>query len=265
MIFYDTRNPGSQSGDERSRLVGSSRMLTSARPRTLVLVVSDVVIDVAMLGPQGQELGVRQVVPISTGASDTSSLWSAIEQLGEFDRITLVGVDPVGVCGELARQSQRPIRQMSHGALNWVRVISGSGVELVLALAPRFKSSVYADGVELADVDLGAQLVRKQRRIREYLAPRVLERKGADVWVKRIRRTLDEVLAVWSPTTLYLVAPPTLLIPTLPHQVVVVAPRTSLQDALLVWDAEPGIAPHVVTAGLVPTTAAVARTGSSDR
>jgi len=214
-------------------------MLTSARPRTLVLVVSDLVIDVAMLGPQGHELGVRQVVPIAT---DTATLWNAIEQLGEFDRITLVGVDRAGVCDEIARRSQRPLRQMSHGALNWLRVITGSGVEVVLALAPRFMSTVYADGIELASVDPGAQLVRKHQRVRDYLAPRVLARKGPEVWARRIHRTVEEVLAVWSPTTLYLVAPPTLPISTLPRQVVVVAPRTSLQDALLVWNAAPDLA-----------------------
>lgn len=211
-------------------------MRTSARPRTLVLVVSDTVIDVAMLGPHGRELGPRQVVPITT---ETATLWTAIEQLGEFDRITLVGADRHGLCDKIVRQSHRPLRQISAGELHWRRVISGSGVELALTLGPRFGSALYHGGVEIPGCDLGMQLVRKDRRIREYLAPRVFERRGADAWLRRIIRTVDEILAVWNPTTLFIAAPPTLPMPEATSRVVVVHSRLCLEDALLVWNAEP--------------------------
>ncbi len=209
-------------------------MRTSARPRTLVLVVSDVVIDVAMLGPHGGELGPRQVVPITT---ETATLWNAIEQLGEFDRITLVGADRNGLCAKIARQSQRPVRQMLPGDLHWRHVISGEGVELALDLSSRFASSLFHNGAEIPGVDLGMQLVRKDRRLREYLAPRVLERRGADVWLRRVTRAIDEIVAVWNPTTLFIAVSPMLPLPLLPAQVVVVPSRTSLEDALRVWSA----------------------------
>jgi hypothetical protein len=209
-------------------------MRTSARPRTLVLVVSDVVIDVAMLGPLGHELGPRQVVPITT---ETATLWNAIEQLGEFDRITLVGADRNGLGERIARRSQRPLRHMSSGELHWRHVISGEGVELAATIGPRFGSSLYYSGVEIPGFDLGAQLVRKDRRIREYLVPRVVERRGADVWLRRVTRVVDEILAVWNPATLYLAVPEALPMPELPAQVVVVPARGSLEDALRVWNA----------------------------
>src|SRR5690606_18329545 len=164
---------------------------------------------------------------------------AAIEQLGEFDRITLVGHDPGRLCETIARQSQRPMRAMSRGALHWRRVITGEGIELALTLGPRFGSSVYVGGVELPGIDIGAQLVRKDRRVREYLASRVLERRGTDVWLRRVRRAVDEILGVWNPTRLYLAVPPTLPVPELPAQVAVVPARVSLEDALLVWDAAP--------------------------
>jgi hypothetical protein len=208
-------------------------MQTSARPRTLVLVISDVVIDVAMLGPHGRELGPRQVVPITT---ETATLWNAIEQLGEFDRITLIGADRNDLCDKIVRQSQRPLRQMSHGTFHWRRVISGQGVEVALTLGPRFSSTVYDSGVELPGFDLGSQLVRKERRLREYLAPRVIERKGADAWLRRVTRAVEEIVAVWNPTTLYLATPPALPMPELASHVVVVPLRMSLEDALSVWD-----------------------------
>jgi hypothetical protein len=209
-------------------------MLTSARPRTLVLIVSDVVIDVAMLGPRGTELGPRQVVPLT---SETATLWQAIGTLGELDRITLIGADRTGIGAQVARQSQRPLRHMSHGQLHWTRVISGRGVELALVLAPRLVSTLYHDGIEVPGLELGSQLARKDKRYREYLAPRVVERKGPDAWIKRVTRSVDEILAVWNPTTLYIAAPPELPMPVeLPEQVTVVPVRDSLEDALLVWD-----------------------------
>lgn len=211
-------------------------MRTSARPRTLVLVVSDVVIDVAMLGPHGGDLGPRQVVPITT---ETATLWNAIEQLGEFDRITLVGSDRNGLCDKIVRQSQRPLRQMRPGELHWRHVISGEGVELAVDLASRFASSLFHNGVEIPGVDLGMQLVRKDRRLREYLAPRVLERRGTDAWLRRVTRAVDEILAVWNPASLFIAVSPTLPMPVLPTQVVVVPARTSLEDALRVWSAGP--------------------------
>jgi hypothetical protein len=165
-------------------------MRTSARPRTLVLVVSDLVIEVAMLGPRGHDLGVRQTVPL---------------------------------------------RQMSHGELHWSHVISGEGIELALTLAPRFGSVVYHSGIELPGLELGSQRVRKDRRVREYLSPHVLESKGLATWQKRVTRTIDELVAVWNPTTLFISAPPSLPMPELLPPAVVVPSRSSLEDALRVW------------------------------
>lgn len=218
-------------------------MRTSARPRTLVLVVSDVVIDVLMLGPQGHELGARQVVPVTT---ETATLWNAIEQLGEFDRVTLVGADRHGLADKIVRQSQRPLRQISLGQVHWKCVISGNGVELALTLGARLGSTLYHDGVEVPGCDLGMQLVRKDRRLREYLAHRVLERKGADAWSRRVTRAVGEILAVWNPSTLYIAVPPTLPMPEMPSQVVVVPARLSFEDALAAWNAE--LAPSATTA-----------------
>jgi hypothetical protein len=199
----------------------------------LVLVVSDLVIDVAMLGPQGRDLGPRQTVPITT---ETATLWNAIEQLGEFDRITVVGADRNNLCEKIARQSQRPLRQMSHGELHWSRTIFGNGIELALTIGPRFGSIVYHRGVELPGLDLGNQLVRKDRRVREYLSPHVIETKGHDAWCKRVSRTAWELLAVWSPAALFLSAPPSLAMPDLPPPVVFVPYRSTLEDALRVWE-----------------------------
>lgn len=211
-------------------------MLTSARPRTLVLAVWDAVIDVAMIGPRGRELGSRQVLPVTTAPED---LWTAIEQLGEFDRITLIGEDPRGLAAQVASESQRPLRTMSQATLRWGHMIAGEGVEVALALGPRFSASVFFNGTELPGIDLGHQRIRKNWRLREFLAPNVFERKGMDTWLRRVKRTTNELLAVWNPAALYLATPPTLPMPELASPVIVVPARNSFADALRAWDVAP--------------------------
>jgi len=195
------------------------------------------------VGPRGHELGDRQVVPVTT---ETASVWNAIEALGEFDRVTVIGPDPGNLGARIARESQRPLRTMTHGGLYWSRVIERTGVELAITLAPRFTSSLYHDGFEVPGIDVGWQLVRKDKRLREYLAPRVLERKGEATWLRRMTRALDEILAVWNPTTLYVAVPETVPLPAaLPSRVVTVASRDSFDDALLAWNdwSEPELRP----------------------
>ena len=80
--------------------------------------------------------------------------------------------------------------------------------------------------------------MRKDRRVRDYLATRVYEQKGAEAWSRRVTRAVDELLGVWNPSTLLIASPPTLPMPSLPAQVVVVPTRTSLEDALAVWNTD---------------------------
>lgn len=201
--------------------------------------MSDLVIEVAMLGPRGNELGPRQSVPV---AGETANLWQAIGVHGELDRITRVGADVNGLAARIARESQRPLHAMSWGALRWGRRVAGQGVELVVELAPRLRSTLFHDGVEVPGLDVGALRTRKDRRYREYLAPIVCERKGPDVWRRRVSRAIAEILEVWNPTTLYLAVPATSRLPALsalPTRVELVACPDTYEDALLVWDAEP--------------------------
>lgn len=217
-------------------------MLTSARPRTLVLLMSDVTIDVALLGPRGQPLGERHTVPLT---SETATLWRAINELGEFDRITLVGDDAHGLGSRIARESQRPLRAMTDGFLHWNHTLTGQGTELAITLAPRFRAHLYANRTELRGIDIGYQLVRKDKRMREYLAPRVLEKRGAERWVRRIERALGELFTVWNPTTLYIAVPAELPMPTeLDDRVVVVPAHDPLADALIVWNDQRESATH---------------------
>jgi len=213
----------------------SSAMQTSARPRTLVLVLDGTTAEVAMLGPSGAELGDRAAIDVEGGVS-AQALWPAIEALGEFDRITAAGDDPRGVAAEIASASQRPLRSLRLGELRWGRALARSGVELVISLSPAFRSALYHDGVEVPGLDLGVHRFRKGKTYREYLHPAVLAKKGGRDYTKRLLRALRQLRAVFDPDALRVVLPDGAELPeSLAGFVTTVPLETSLAAALDVW------------------------------
>jgi hypothetical protein len=211
-------------------------MQTSARPRTLVLVFTPEATETALLGPTGIELGPRHVVERDVDRpARIDDLWPMIEQLGEFDRITAVGRDDAAVAADLSRQSQRPTRPMSLAELRWGHVLSRRGVELALSLDAQLSSDLFHDGTHVPGLALGRQRFRKGKTYREYLAPRVLEKKGARTWARRLGRAVDEILAVWNPSTLYLAVPADAPLPRLPASVVTVPLHLGLEPAVQLW------------------------------
>jgi hypothetical protein len=211
-------------------------MQTSARPRTLVLVFTPEATETALLGPTGLEIGPRHVVERDADRpARVDDLWPTIEQLGEFDRITAVGRDDAAVAADISRQSQRPTRPMSLADLRWGHVLSRRGVELALSLDAQLSSDLFHDGTHVPGLELGRQRFRKGKTFREYLAPRVLAKKGPRTWTRRLGRAVDEILAVWSPSTLYLAVPTDAPLPRLPGNVVTVPLRLELEPAVQLW------------------------------
>jgi hypothetical protein len=212
-------------------------MQTSARPRTLVLVFTPEATETALLGPTGIELGPRHVVERDAERpAHVDDLWPTIESLGEFDRITAVGRDDDAVAAEIARQSQRPARPMTLAELRWGHVLSRRGVELAVSLDAQLTSDLFHDGRHVPGLDLGRQRFRKGKTFREYLAPRVLEKRGERTWGRRVRRAVEEILAVWSPSTLFLAVAADVPMPSLPASVVTVPLHLALEPAVQLWD-----------------------------
>ena len=192
--------------------------------------------EVAMLGPTGVELGDRMKVATSDGPLTAQSLWPAIEAFGEFDRITVAGDDPDGAATEIAAASQRPLRHLTLDDLRWGSALARRGVELVLCLARDLTSALYHNGVEVPGFVLGAHPLRKGKTYREYLAPRVLSRKGARIYARRLARAVHQIQAVWNPDALYLVLPADAELPdSLPSFVVILPTSIELEAALAVW------------------------------
>lgn len=218
----------------------------ASRPRTLVLQLTSETIEALMLDPTGIPLGERVRVPRmadTTMPLELQALWPQLEPLGELDRTTVVTSSDLGdawsapaVTSELERQSLRPARAIATAELWRGRVIHRAGVELVLVLGDEVSSTLFSEGAAVPGLALGRHRFRKGQTYSEYVAPRVLAKKGAKAWNRRVGRVVTEVLDVWNPTTLYLSgALATHVACELPANVVVVREPPSLAAALEVW------------------------------
>lgn len=196
-------------------MLRGSMLFISSRPRTLVLLISVPEIEAVILDPTGASVGDRLRLPRTadtTMSLTLEAIWPALEPLGEFDRITVgsgldLGEDwdAPALAQELERQCLRPARVVDRAELLFGPIIRRTGVELVLSLGEnRLDSSMFFDGLCVPGLALGRHRFRKGRTYSEYLTSRAMERKGVKAWNKRVGRVVDEVLAVWNPTTLYL-------------------------------------------------------------
>ncbi len=223
----------------------ATTIAVAARPRTLVLMVSAEAIEAVVLSPSGAALGPPVLVERDPEPRHSfEAMWPRLEAAGEFDRISVLtrpGIGPAWtpalITGELERQSLRPVRLTTVGELAWSRVIRGVGVELVIALGAELDSSLFHDGVPVPGLVIGRHVFRKQRSYQEYLAPRVLERKGLRAWNKRIARAAAEILAVWNPTMLYIAVPTDVTLELdLGTTLTIVPLPTGLESALALWN-----------------------------
>ncbi|MDQ3363929.1 MAG: hypothetical protein M3680_00655 [Myxococcota bacterium] len=220
----------------------------AARPRTLVLTVTAAEIEAVVLDPAGVTVGGRVRVPRAADAvPDLQALGPQLDPLGEFDRITVstgpglgAAWDATALTRELERQSLRPVRVVPTAELRYRGVIRREGVELVLALGAALESWLFVDGTHVPGLALGAHPFRKGKTYAEYLAPRVVERKGRRAWNRRLERVLATVLEVWHPATLYLAGAGAALVDgELPATVVVVRELPGLDAAIAVWHPPP--------------------------
>jgi polyphosphate glucokinase len=213
-----------------------------------VLVVSASAVEAAMFGPTGAELGPRVRIPQDPDpdlAAVVASWWPELEPLGEFDRITVTvrssfgsGSIVVALMRELERQGLRPVRAAPAAEVMYGDVLQRVGVELVLSLGVEVESELFLDGAHVPGLALGRHRFRKGRTYSEYVAQRVLDRKGPRAWNRRLARVVTEVLGVWNPSRLYLACASVEVVELDPARfpdVVIVAQPADLHGALSLW------------------------------
>jgi polyphosphate glucokinase len=225
-------------------LESESRVIVASRPRTLVLVISPDNIEAVILGPTGAQLGTAtRMARTNDARTSFAAMWSELEALGEFDRVTVTTKQNLGegwqldaLTHELEQQCGRRVRAAALDDLRWSHLIRREGVELVIALGDELESAVFFNGALVPGLALGRHRFRKGRTYAEYLAPRVREKKGVKAWNRRLERVVDEVLVVWNPARLYVAVPPglTVVMESRPAVVITQAP-SGFERALSLW------------------------------
>ena len=151
-----------------------------------------------------------------------STLWTLIEPLGEFDRVS-VGFPGVVVEGvtmsapnlgkewqgfDLAKaisdKTRRPARVLNDAGVQGYGVIEGKGVEMILTLGTGLGCALYSDGKYVPNLELAHHPFAKGKTYEEWVGKKALEKIGKKKWNKRVQEVIEQVLPIFNPRKLYL-------------------------------------------------------------
>jgi len=193
--------------------------------RTLCIDIGGTGIKAMVLGADGSALTERVRLPTPRPATPDAvlkTIWSVIEPLGEFDRISVgfpgVVIDnitrtapnlhsewndfPLGQA--LSEGSRRPVRVANDAGVQGFGVIEGKGVEMVLTFGTGMGTALYLDGRYVPNLELAHHPFRKKKTYEEYVSKAELKRIGKKKWNKRVAQVVAQVLPIWNPRKLYL-------------------------------------------------------------
>jgi polyphosphate glucokinase len=209
----------------RSEALRVSPATAAAGTRTLAIDIGGTGLKALVLGPDGHALTERARVDTPRPATPKAvldALWSLVEPLGEFDRIS-VGFPGVVVEGvtktapnlhdewqgfelgkALADGTRRPVRVLNDAGVQGYGVIEGKGVEMVLTLGTGLGCALYHDGKYVPNLELAHHPFGDGKTYEEYVGARALKKVGKKKWNKRVARVVAQVLPIWNPRRLYL-------------------------------------------------------------
>jgi polyphosphate glucokinase len=150
------------------------------------------------------------------------AIWSVIEPLGEFDRVSVgfpgVVIDnitrtapnlhpdwadfPLGE--KLSDGCRRPVRVANDAGVQGFGVIEGNGVEMVLTFGTGMGTALYLDGRYVPNLELAHHPFKKKKTYEEYVSREALKKIGKKKWNKRVAEVVAQVLPIWNPRKLYL-------------------------------------------------------------
>jgi polyphosphate glucokinase len=192
----------------RSASLHVSPATSASGTRTLAIDIGGTGLKALVLGADGAALTERARVATprpATPKAVLSALWTLIEPLGDFDRISVgfpgVVVDGVTVTAPnlhddwrgfelghaLAEATRRPVRVLNDAGVQGYGVIEGKGLEMVLTLGTGLGCALYLDGKYV-----------------QYVGAKALKKVGKKKWNKRVREVIEQVLPIWNPRQLYL-------------------------------------------------------------
>jgi polyphosphate glucokinase len=195
--------------------------------RTLAIDIGGTGLKALVLDLQGaivvDRVRVETPRPATTDAI-LPALWTLIEPLGAFDRVS-VGFPGVVVAGttmtapnlheswnnfalakEIETKTGKPARVLNDAGVQGYGLIEGKGVEMVLTLGTGLGCAVYNDGVYVPNLELAHHPFGNKNgdTYEEYVGKKALDKVGKKKWNKRVAKVLAQVTPIWNPRKIYL-------------------------------------------------------------
>jgi polyphosphate glucokinase len=198
---------------------------TAPITRTLAIDIGGTGLKALILAIDGNLLTERVRVETPRPATPTAvldALFSLIQPLGEFDRISVgfpgVVVDGVTLSAPnlhddwagfdlrkaISEKTGRPVKVLNDAGVQGYGVIEGHGLEMVLTLGTGLGCAVYLDGRYVPNLELAHHPFGNGKTYEEYVGAKALKRVGKKKWNKRVRKVIAQVMPIWNPRQLYL-------------------------------------------------------------
>lgn len=193
--------------------------------RTLAIDIGGTGLKALVLDIGGNPLTERARVDTPQPATPDAvlgTLWSMIEPLGEYDRVS-VGFPGVVVEGvtmsapnlgkewmgfdlakAISEKTRRPARVLNDAGVQGYGVIEGKGVEMILTLGTGLGCALYSDGKYVPNLELAHHPFAKGKTYEQWVGKKALEKIGKKKWNKRVEEVIAQVLPIFNPRKLYL-------------------------------------------------------------
>jgi len=209
----------------RSETLPVSPATAAAGTRTLAIDIGGTGLKALVLGPDGVALTERVRIETPRPATPQAvlhALWSLIEPLGEFDRVS-VGFPGIVVDGvtrtapnlhddwrgfdlgkALAEAVRRPVRVLNDAGVQGYGVIEGKGLEMVLTLGTGLGCALYIDGRYVPNLEIAHHPFGNGKTYEQYVGGKAMKKLGKKKWNRRVREVIEQVLPIWNPHRLYI-------------------------------------------------------------
>jgi len=104
----------------------------------------------------------------------------------------------------LAERFGVPVRMLNDAVVQGLGVVEGPGLECVLTLGTGVGCAIFRDRRLLVQLELGQHRMRKGKTYDQYAGQAALALKGPQVWNRRLRKVITQVLELTNCDRLYL-------------------------------------------------------------
>jgi polyphosphate glucokinase len=245
-----------------SRLKSAPATHTAQGTRTLAIDVGGTGLKALILDAKGAPLTDRAKVPTprpATPKAILAALWTLIEPLGDFDRVScgFPGVVVEGVvktapnlhpdwkdfalAQAFAERTRRPARVLNDAGVQGFGVIDGHGLEMVITLGTGMGTALYIDGHYVPNIELAHHPFRGKKTYEDLVGAPAYAAVGKRRWRKRVDRVIAQILPIFNPRVLYIGGGNAKhLKGELPPQVKITSNVAGLLGGIALWN-EPGL------------------------